>query len=72
MGQRYLELFTDEKQKLTLVKLLSDTPINQLEQQITVDYQSGNTVLLNGWLLSKTEARQCALFSLSKASDHAY
>jgi hypothetical protein len=28
------------------------------------DFDTGRTVLVNGWVLSATEARQCALFSL--------
>lgn len=29
------------------------------------DFQTGNTLVLNGWVLSVTEARQCAMFSLT-------
>ena len=32
--------------------------------QITDDYNKGNTVMIDGWILSRIEARQCALFSL--------
>jgi hypothetical protein len=35
-----------------------------IEKKITDDFEKGNTVVLNGWILSVTEARQCALFSL--------
>jgi len=28
------------------------------------DFETGRTVLVNGWVLAATEARQCALFSL--------
>lgn len=35
-----------------------------LQQQIHDDFAAGRTVLLDGWMLSITEARQCALFSL--------
>jgi hypothetical protein len=28
------------------------------------DFEQGHTVVVNGWILSQTEARQCALFSL--------
>lgn len=31
------------------------------------DFERGRTVVVNGWLLSATEARQCALFSLRAA-----
>ena len=31
------------------------------------DFERGRTVVVNGWLLSATEARQCALFSIRAA-----
>jgi hypothetical protein len=35
-----------------------------LNNKVTEDFDKGNTILIEGWLLSVTEARQCALFSL--------
>jgi hypothetical protein len=35
-----------------------------LAARVRSDFDAGRTVLLNGWVLSATEARQCALFSL--------
>lgn len=35
-----------------------------LLQKIHRDYEAEHTVMLGGWVLSVTEARQCALFSL--------
>jgi hypothetical protein len=31
------------------------------------DFEAGRTVVVDGWILSATEARQCALFSLAAA-----
>ena len=36
-----------------------------IEQQIRDDFAAGRTVVVSGWVLSETEARQCALYSLS-------
>jgi hypothetical protein len=36
-----------------------------IEDQIRDDFAAGRTVLIGGWVLSETEARQCALYSLS-------
>jgi hypothetical protein len=36
-----------------------------LDQQIKNDFITGNMVMVDGWILSVTEARQCALFSLT-------
>jgi hypothetical protein len=36
-----------------------------IEEQIRDDFAAGRTVVVGGWVLSDTEARQCALYSLS-------
>ncbi|MGZ3333462.1 MAG: hypothetical protein ACXU9O_10840 [Gemmatimonadaceae bacterium] len=36
-----------------------------IEEQIHDDFAAGRTVVVNGWVLSQTEARQCALYSLT-------
>ena len=75
MGQSYRQQFIDENSERILVKLLdikaSDEDsriIENLSKQIQEDFKQGNTVALDGWILSKTEARQCALYSLIKES----
>ncbi len=35
-----------------------------LEKKIQNDFTTGNTVVMNGWILSVTEAQQAALFSI--------
>lgn len=35
-----------------------------LRNVIAADFEEGRTVRVNGWMLSITEARQCALYSL--------
>ena len=35
-----------------------------LADKTTRDFNTGDTIVLEGWVLSLTEARQCALFSL--------
>ncbi|WP_242082892.1 hypothetical protein [Aestuariivivens sediminis] len=73
IGEIYRKQFSDENSERKLAKLLSDyastestTTIEMLRQQIAVDYDKGNTVMVDGWILSRTEARQCALFSLTQ------
>src|ERR1700720_2887338 len=36
-----------------------------IKEQIRDDFGAGRTVIVGGWVLSETEARQCALYSLS-------
>jgi hypothetical protein len=38
-----------------------------LNDRIRDDFASGRTVVVDGWVLSVTEARQCALYSLTTA-----
>ena len=42
------------------------------EAQIRADFAEGRTVCLDGWILSITEARQCALFAYQQEGCHAY
>lgn len=70
IGNKYRNQFSDENNERVLVDLLSNssnidsnsTP-KMLKEQIINDYRTYNTVMIDGWILSKTEARQCALFS---------
>lgn len=38
--------------------------MQKLDQAVRDDYSDGRVVTINGWVLSLTEARQCALYSL--------
>jgi hypothetical protein len=40
---------------------------SSLNDQIRDDFAADRTVVVDGWVLSVTEARQCALFSLTPA-----
>jgi hypothetical protein len=74
-GKAYLKNASSENNKNKLVQLLAgnnniinstdEKPIHQyLDKKIHDDFETGNTVLVKGWVLAVTEARQCALFSL--------
>jgi hypothetical protein len=76
-GKAYLKNIAAENDKHKLVELLSgnsdianskdEKAIHQyLNKKIQHDFETGNTVMVNGWVLAVTEARQCALFSLIK------
>ena len=56
IGEQYRRLVPDESDWMRL-----SGPISALVRR---DFETGRTVLVNGWVLSVTEARQCALFSL--------
>ncbi len=52
---------------LTTKQLNSDRAslVNELELRVESDFKDHKLVTIAGWVLSKTEARQCALLSLS-------
>ena len=80
IGAAYREKFAGESNEKQLTDLLlTDSsnkivPVNSedafisslLEQKIKKDFETGRTVIVKGWILSETEARQCALFSLTQ------
>jgi len=77
-GKAYLQKTPAENDDDKLIQLLSgnspitgssdETAIHQyLDQKVKQDFETGNTVLVKGWVLSVTEARQCALFSLANS-----
>jgi len=77
LGRAYLKLRPNEiKEEVLLKDLLpegfrKDFPENkevtiaefQIEKRIKYDFDTGNIVVVQGWVLSVTEARQCAYFS---------
>ena len=76
-GKAYLKKTPGENDNDKLAQLLADNndianstdkkAIHQyLDEKIRHDFETGSTVLVKGWVLAVTEARQCALFSLVK------
>jgi hypothetical protein len=79
IGTAYRKMYPKLDDKDKLVKQLmnnesgedikSNTDIDEiekiLEEKIVVDFKQLNTVIVKGWVLSLTEAQQCALFSLT-------
>jgi hypothetical protein len=72
LGERYRQLVPAENDEQVLVRaILKSTPPNvtsdlatALAAQVRDDFTQGRTVTVNGWILSVTEARQCALCSI--------
>jgi hypothetical protein len=60
IGNQYRTITPAESSQRSLVKLLNSTPSNET---IVNDFATGKTVVVDGWILSVTEARQCALAS---------
>lgn len=68
IGAKYSETFAEENSERDLARALFADPLNQsyekLEEMTQADFAEGRIVIINGWVLSKTEARQCALHHL--------
>ncbi len=67
-GAHYLEKFPEENSERVLAKALfansATQSFEQLEAMTKADFVEGRTVIIDGWVLSKTEAQQCALTHL--------
>ena len=80
LGEGYLKKFPDERGRDTILNaLLKGKGIKRgnlesyLKKQIKQDYRQERIVQIDGWILSLTEARQCALLYLTtpKSLPHA-
>jgi hypothetical protein len=79
IGEAYQNMVPNENNQSVLTRLLAtDASDNQLsessdsasiasylDKRVRDDFTQNKTVIINGWILSLTEARQCALFSLT-------
>lgn len=74
-GESYRKLYSSEDNEKKLAKLILDGDSRDdggqdafLNEKIHQDFISGSVVMVDGWFLSVTEARQCALFSLTQSN----
>ena len=74
-GRKYLSVADDEKDEQELVKRIArengatgPDSIQMINAQIADDFKNDRIVLVDGWLLSVTEARQCGLYSMLQES----
>lgn len=70
VGAQYRKRQAEEDDEDLLFELLlpenavpPDSLGQMLRNRIRADYEHNDTLILDGWVLSRTEARQCALFS---------
>lgn len=61
LGAAYRARIPAEASPEKLIELLKS---GVSPQAIKADYANGDIITLKGWVLSRTEARQCALYSL--------
>lgn len=78
IGKKYMEIASDESAIETLSNVISkridvskdnkrfdEAKIkNKIHTAIIEDFERGEIITVDGWILSLTEARQCALLSL--------
>jgi hypothetical protein len=68
IGNKYrLQVPNEKKERALVGELLADADTDNLalslEEKVINDFKTGNTIIVDGWILSITEARQCALSS---------
>lgn len=74
-GMAYRKQFPKEDNKTVLSNLLIGTNVSKdrsaleklLNEHVLEDFKTGKTITAAGWILSITEARQCALYSILNA-----
>jgi hypothetical protein len=77
IGKQYIIKMPDESSSGKLQTLLTEkaditgsTPAENVhehfDKQSIADFNENKTVIVDGWVISVTEARQCALFSLEE------
>lgn len=76
IGKEYQELYPFEANEVKLNQLLLKSNVAngklatslefRTKKLIMDDFDDNNIVLIHGWYLSRTEARQCALFEILK------
>lgn len=64
LGMEYRRMASGESDVPSLSAAIQQKNNETLETGIRKDFATGQTVIVKGWVLSVTEARQCALFSL--------
>ncbi len=50
---------------ISLIKTGDEATAEFINSKIAAEFKNGNMLLADGWVLTETEARQCALFSLT-------
>ncbi len=75
IGRKYLSESSIDKDEQELAKQIlkkngtqAPESIQRINEQIAEDFKNDQTVLVDGWILSVTEARQCGLYSLIQES----
>ena len=83
VGKAYMEQVPSENSPESLIDQLminskgdtipkttdSKTLQKMMSQKVKSDFDNGETVIVRGWVLSRTEARQCALYSLTQPNN---
>lgn len=79
IGKSYRRTFPDNSRQQLMDNIMAGTEgkifpevssnssiASFVEEKVKDDFKSGRILVIKGWVLSETEARQCALFSITK------
>ena len=74
LGAQYCAMFPTEQTPVALERAIvsdleaTEGPLEKrIHDRVRRDFATGRTLAVNGWILSLTEARQCALHALTAA-----
>jgi hypothetical protein len=73
MAYRKTHAAEDNRERLSQLLLGKNAALGKdeietmLDRQVTADFKQGNTLVVKGWVMSLTEARQCALYSILRS-----
>jgi hypothetical protein len=78
IGNSYRVMKPDENSKIKLLNAITSkiniiqpnrndiaNQVTEIERSVEMDFKSDKIIVIKGWVISETEARQCALLSLS-------
>lgn len=68
IGNKYRATYPEEDNKDKLLALVSKGNAPDVETKVREDFAAGKHVMVDGWMLSITEARQCALLSFTPSN----
>ena len=69
-GEKYLAVAKKSDEQDLVRQIIKENgakgpdSVQKINEQIAVDFKNEQTVLVDGWILSLTEARHCGLYSL--------
>lgn len=77
VGRKYLQNYRSESDvNFLVIKVFGSSPptepgrlASRLGERCKTDFHTGNVVILDGWILARSEVRACAIITLTMRND---